>query len=85
MGQFVKGDSDDRQWSSRRSEATTSSCARSLDAAGYVSGGLNQSSRIRPNRLFAADAGIIVYRAGRVSAEKLNEAVDRLIAIIRQT
>ena len=56
-----------------------------LDAVDFVSGGLNQSSRIRPNRLFTADAGIIVYRAGHVSESKLNEVVDRLIVIIKQS
>jgi mRNA interferase MazF len=56
-----------------------------LDAVDFDSGGLNQSSRIRPNRLFTADAGIIVYRAGRVSESKLNEVVDRLIVIIKQS
>lgn len=55
-----------------------------LDDIDFVSGGLNQSSRIRPNRLFTADAGIIVYRAGHVSEVKLNEVVGRLIGIIRQ-
>jgi hypothetical protein len=39
---------------------------------------------IRPNRLFAADAGIIVYRAGHVSGSKLSEAAGRLIAILQQ-
>ena len=46
--------------------------------------GSPQSSRIRPNRLFTAEAGIILYRAGRVSEAKVNEVVDRLIVIIRQ-
>lgn len=55
-----------------------------LNDVDFASGGLNQSSRIRPNRLFTADAGIIVYRAGHVSEAKFNEVVDRLIAIIEQ-
>ncbi len=55
-----------------------------LDDGDFISGGLNQSSRVRPNRLFTADAGIIVYRAGHVSAVKLNEIVERVIAIVRQ-
>jgi mRNA interferase MazF len=54
-----------------------------LDRADFVSGGLNQSSRIRPNRLFTADAGIIVYRAGRVSDEKLREAINSVTTILR--
>lgn len=56
-----------------------------LDSTDFASGGLNQSSRIRPNRLFTADSGIVVYRAGRISQPKVDEVVDRLIAIIRQT
>ena len=55
-----------------------------LDDVDFVSGGLNRSSRIRPNRLFTADAGILVYRAGRISEAKLSEVVDRLIVIIKQ-
>jgi hypothetical protein len=31
-----------------------------LEEVDFVSGGLHQSSRIRPNRLFTADAGIII-------------------------
>jgi len=56
-----------------------------LDDLDFVSGGLNQSSRIRPNRLFTADGEIVVYLAGRVSEAKLSEVVERLIAIISQT
>jgi len=48
-----------------------------------VSGGLHQSSKIRPNRLFTADTGIVVYCAGRISDAKLNEVVGRLITIVK--
>ena len=55
-----------------------------LDSADFTVGGLTQSSRIRPNRLFTADEVIILYRAGHVSATKLSEVVNRLIAILGQ-
>jgi len=55
-----------------------------LDDADFAAGGLPLSSRIRPNRLFTADAGIIVYRAGHVSEAKHGETVDRLIRILLQ-
>lgn len=55
-----------------------------LEGADFTSRGLNQSSRIRPSRLFTADEGIVRYRAGHVSDAKLNEVVDRLIAILKQ-
>jgi mRNA interferase MazF len=53
-----------------------------LDTASFVSGGLGQSSRIRPSRLFTADSSIVVYRAGQVSAAKLNEVHQTLIRIL---
>jgi mRNA interferase MazF len=55
-----------------------------LESADFVNSSLNQSSRIRPNRLFTADSGIIAYRAGHVSEAKLGETVDRLVAILRK-
>jgi mRNA interferase MazF len=53
-----------------------------LDAADFASGGLSQSSRIRPNRLFTADSGIVVYRAGQISGEKLRQTRDKLVSIL---
>lgn len=67
------------------SQVRTDEYSIRLDEVDFVSGGLPQSSRIRPNRLFTADAGIILYRAGRVSEARLNAVVDRLIFIIKQT
>ena len=55
-----------------------------LDHGDFESGGLSQSSRIRPNRLFTADEGIILYRAGQISAAKLHEVVGRLVAILQE-
>jgi mRNA interferase MazF len=66
------------------SQVRTDEYSISLDDVDFVSGGLNRNSRIRPNRLFTADAGIIVYRAGHVSEAKLNEVVDRLISVVKQ-
>jgi len=51
----------------------------------FVTGGLQQASRIRPGRLFTAEASIIVYRAGQISASKLKEARDKLVNILYQT
>jgi hypothetical protein len=43
-----------------------------LESVDFTLGGLNQSSSIRPNRLFTADEGIILYRAGKISGLKLS-------------
>jgi mRNA interferase MazF len=65
------------------SQARSDEYSVPLNTADFVSGGLNQSSRIRPNRLFTADTGIIVYRAGHISETKLSETVECLIGILR--
>jgi mRNA interferase MazF len=66
------------------SQARADEYSVSLESTDFVSGGLNQSSRIRPNRLFMADSGIIAYRVGQVSDAKLGDTVDRLVAILRK-
>jgi mRNA interferase MazF len=48
----------------------------------FTSGGLNQSSNIRPNRLFTADGKIILYRAGVLTSQKLQEVVAKIIQIV---
>jgi mRNA interferase MazF len=49
----------------------------------FSSGGLNKSSNIRPNRLFTADQGIILYKAGQLKTEKLEEVVNKIIEILQ--
>jgi mRNA interferase MazF len=66
------------------SQSRTDAYSIQLESIDFAAGGLNQSSRIRPNRLFTADSGIIVYRAGHVSQAKLHETVDKLVTILRQ-
>ena len=66
------------------SQARSDAYSVALDSADFTPGGLNQSSRIRPNRLFTADEGIIVYRAGHISETKLSETLNHLIAIFNQ-
>jgi mRNA interferase MazF len=66
------------------SQARSDAYSVALGSPDFTAGGLNQNSRIRPNRLFTADESILLYRAGHVSAAKLDEVVDRLIGIFRQ-
>ena len=66
------------------SQARTDEYSIRLEGTDFVAGGLNHSSRIRPNRLFTADSGIIVYRAGHISQAKLDETVDNLVTMLRQ-
>ena len=57
------------------SQARSDSYSVPLEQSDFSSGGLNQSSRVRPNRLFTADEAIIVYRAGQITNGKLSEVL----------
>jgi len=66
------------------SQTRFDSCSVPLEQSDFSSGGLNQSSRVRPNRLFTADEAIVVCRAGHISEAKLDEVIGRLITILKQ-
>ena len=66
------------------SQARSDSYSVLLEQSDFSSGGLNQRSRVRPNRLFTADEALVAYRAGQITSGKLSEVLDRLIAILEQ-
>ncbi len=49
----------------------------------FSTGGLKQSSNIRPNRLFTADNHIILYGIGRLKDEKLGVVISSIVDIIK--
>jgi mRNA interferase MazF len=51
--------------------------------ADFREGSLKQVSNVRPNRLFTADARIILYKAGSLGNEAMRRVTDRLVAIVR--
>jgi mRNA interferase MazF len=65
------------------SQAIPDPFAVELRSADFQSGSLNRPSRIRPNRVFTAHAGIILYQAGHVVPEKTKLVVDTLVSILR--
>ncbi len=54
-----------------------------LEIADFASGELRQPSNIRPNRLFTAEGKIILYRTGKLTTEKMQEVVDKIVEIVR--
>ncbi len=64
------------------SQAMTDAYAVSIVDGDFSNGSLRQVSNVRPNRLFTAEAGIILYRVGTVSADKMQEIVMKLVQII---
>lgn len=65
------------------SQATRDRYSVSLEAEDLSEGRLSQSSSIRPNRLFTADGAIILYKTGSVLTRKLDQAIERVIEILR--
>jgi mRNA interferase MazF len=66
------------------SQNITDRYAITLQSSDFSESGLNQTSNIRPNRLFTADRGIILYKAGQLKTEKLYEAIAKIVEIIQQ-
>ncbi len=64
------------------SQTVSDSYAIPLIDTDFVSGGLRQSSNVRPNRIFTADSNIVLYRAGQLTSDKLREVIARIVQII---
>lgn len=64
------------------SQSISDGYAISVTNEDFGSGGLNRNSNIRPNRLFTADKGIILYKAGQLKAKKLKEVINKIVEII---
>ena len=49
----------------------------------FSAGSLKQPSNVRPNRVFTADSGIVLYQVGRLRADKLDSVIERIVQIVR--
>jgi mRNA interferase MazF len=54
-----------------------------IEQTDFAEGKLSQPSNIRPGRLFTADKNIILYRVGRITTDKLSEAIATIVNVIR--
>lgn len=66
------------------SQARTDSYAIPLARGDFASGGLNQPSVVRPNRLFTADSRLISYRAGVLRPAMSETVIERIVSILHQ-
>lgn len=64
------------------SQALRDQYAVLLRADDFESGGLRQISNVRPNRLFTADAHLVLYSAGHLRRVKLDEVIARIVQIL---
>lgn len=67
------------------SQITSKDVADSMSIAvepNEITGGLLSTvSNIRPNKLFTADGGIVLYKVGALKKEKLGAVIEKVIAI----
>lgn len=49
----------------------------------FLTGGLDIESNIRPNRLFTSDSKIVIKIAGKLSQEKTDEVINKIIEIVK--
>lgn len=54
----------------------------SLDEFDFEEGSLQKISNIRPNRVFSADSRIILYKAGHIKSDKIDEVIKKIIVIL---
>jgi len=55
-----------------------------IDETDFVQGSLKKKSHIRPNRIFTADNSIILYSAGRVKKQRIDDVIEKVIEILRE-
>ncbi len=54
-----------------------------IDENDFETGTLRKRSNLRPNRIFTADRHIILYRAGHLKPEKMNEVIKEIVGFLR--
>jgi mRNA interferase MazF len=64
------------------SKAVADDYAIPITHADFASGKLPQDSNVRPNRLFTADGNIILYRAGALTSQKVQDVVAKIVQIV---
>ena len=64
------------------SEARLDNYSIILKTEDFEVGGLQQTSRIRPNKIFTADKSLVLYKAGLLREKKMRQIEEILVQII---
>lgn len=54
-----------------------------LDLSAFASGALSKPSNVRPNKLFTADGGIVLYRAGNLEQSFVDGVVRKIVKVLQ--
>jgi mRNA interferase MazF len=60
------------------SQTVRNAVAIEINLTDFQQGSLNQLSNVRPDRLFTADQGLILYKAGSLKSEKMIEILSKV-------
>jgi mRNA interferase MazF len=66
------------------SQATKDASAIVLSENDFTEGKVFRLSNIRPNKIFTADTGIVLYKIGSLKPEKLEEIITVIVKIFRE-
>ena len=77
-------DGDDIILSQITSQSIYDSHAVKILENDFDDGTLNKPSNIRPNKIFTADEGIILYKTGHISEAKIQEVTAKIVSIFTE-
>lgn len=53
-----------------------------LSSSDFVDGGLPKESHVRPNKLFTAHEGLVLYSPGRLERAKMDDVTRTLVSLL---
>ncbi len=77
-------DGDDIILSQITSQSIYDSHAIKILENDFDDGTLNKPSNIRPNKIFTADEGIILYKTGHINEAKIQEVTAKIVSIFTE-
>ena len=77
-------DGDDIILSQITSQSIYDSHAVKILENDFDDGTLNKPSNIRPNKIFTADEGIILYKTGHINEAKIQEVTAKIVSIFTE-
>jgi mRNA interferase MazF len=66
------------------SQAANDNYTTLIENNDFETGSLSKTSYAKSNRVFTANEQLIAYKAGKLTTEKTNEIIAKLIAILQQ-
>lgn len=81
---IAKGEYDDSVLCQITSKQKKGIEAIELKGKDFQKGGLKITSYVRPKKIFTADVGLILYRAGSIKKEKITGVEDAICKMIKQ-